>query len=94
MTSPSITLRTRFVENANVIIVQNAYLGSKGPISGAFELFDHDFSLRRMESGMLQISVVLEPGSDQIDNLQTLQVAPWLCMPVTGFEGDVIVNWD
>ena len=94
MKTQNTTLRTRFVENANAVIVQNAYLGSKGPVSGAFELFDHDFSMRNLENGMLQISVILESGEYQKDDeMQTLQVPPWSCMPVIGYEGDVVAGW-
>ncbi len=83
-----------FSQNANAVIVLNAYLDSIGPVSGAFELFDHDFSMRKLKNGMLQILVILESGDDQNDDeIQTLQVPPWSCIPVIGYEGDVVARW-
>lgn len=78
----------RHVVDANAVIVQNAFLDSLGPFSGAFEVIDPDYSVRPQPDGMVRITVHCSiKGNAHPDSTLELTAKQWDCLTVIGFDG-------
>ena len=91
MKNISIT-RTENRENTQAVIVQDAYLGEHGPISGCFEVFDVDDSIV-YEDGFAHITVMCSIAVQATDDTEIkLKVPAASVMGVVGHSGDVITE--
>jgi len=80
----------RHVVNVNAVIVQNAYVDSVGPLSGAFEVFDPDYCLSAEPDGMVRITVNCSiKGASDPDSTLELTAKQWDCLTVIGYDGTV-----
>lgn len=91
MTKPVTILSKREVENAEVVLVQNATYNDMGPINGAFEVFDIDLCSTRGDDGSLCVTVNCRLNDDDSEGATIdLNVQPRFIQGVVGFDGDVI----
>ena len=84
-------LSTRQVEDVNAVTLHNATLDGHGPVSGAFEIWDADFSFSHDEDGVLTATVICRLGDSQEEDPSLKLKCPEPVMLISeGYSGEVI----